>query len=219
MGGEESEEAEAQMGGVGALEFDERGTFFGGERDGLVKEGFEGEAKIGALFFGAIAHGGVPDTAGPCRRLRRHETRRTNVRHPRRVENMGIGEGREGPMRASGGGAEASGEFSVDGGIPAASLGEIKVRRERQGGAGGEEAGEDKFDGLGGGASAARPVVVVVPGERDPVSSDGGVVQVHHDGIGPAAGDLALVVDFEAGMGREGREHERASGVRGVYGW
>jgi hypothetical protein len=42
---------------------------------------------------------------------------------------------------------------------------------------------------------------------------------MHHDGVRPAAGDLALVVDFEAGMGGEGREHERACGVRGVYGW
>lgn len=42
---------------------------------------------------------------------------------------------------------------------------------------------------------------------------------MHHDGVGPSAGDLALVIDFEAGMGGERWEHERADGVRGVYGW
>lgn len=135
MRGEEAEQSKAKVGGVSALEFDERSTLVGGERDGLVEEGFEGEAKIGAVFFGAFAHGRFPDDAGSCRTLRRHEIPRTNVRHPWRWGNMGIGEGREAPMRASGGGVEAGGEFSVDGGIPASSLGEIKVWGEREGGA------------------------------------------------------------------------------------
>jgi len=212
--GEETEEPEAKVWGVGALEFDERGTLLGRERDGLVEEGLEGETKIGAEFFGVFPHGRFPGAEGACRTLRRREASRTNVRHPRRWGNMQCGDESAAPVRGSGGGAEAGGEFSVDGGIPASSLGEIKGRRERQGGASGEQARQDKFDGVGGGASASRPVVVVVPGERNLVTSDGGVWKVHHDGIGPAAGDLAFLVDFEAGMCGDGREHARASGGR-----